>query len=104
MPTPAIPRNRPCYPVQRMGVEEPPDIDSRFMPDSTLNLSSDESGVSIRSDRPESVEGRWIVWGRSVLAVAVVAVLIVLGVANIAMHARWHEVEDGVLWTARAEG
>ena len=43
-------------------------------------------------------------WGRSVLAGAVVAVLIVLGVANIAMHARWHEVEDGVLWAARAEG
>ena len=27
-----------------------------------------------------------------------------LGVANIAMRARWHEVEDGVLWAARAEG
>ena len=36
--------------------------------------------------------------------VAVVAVLVALGVANIAMRARWHEVEDGVLWGARAEG
>src|SRR5206468_5084207 len=37
-------------------------------------------------------------------ALAVVLVLIVLGVANVAMRARWHEVEDGVLWAARAEG
>ena len=70
------------------------------MSDSILNVSSTESG----SGHPEPVEGRWTIWGRSVFAVAVVAVLIVLGVANIGMHARWHEVEDGVLWTARAEG
>ena len=36
--------------------------------------------------------------------VGVVVVLLALGVANIAMRARWHEVEDGVLWGARAEG
>jgi PAS domain S-box-containing protein len=30
--------------------------------------------------------------------------LIGLGIANIEMRARWHEVEDGVLWSARAEG
>ena len=27
-----------------------------------------------------------------------------LGVANIVTHAKWHEVEDGVFWGARAEG
>ena len=27
-----------------------------------------------------------------------------LGIANIVTHARWHEVEDGVFWGARAEG
>jgi S1-C subfamily serine protease len=37
-------------------------------------------------------------------AVTVVAALVVLGVANVAMYSRWHEVEDGVLWSARAEG
>lgn len=41
---------------------------------------------------------------RSVLALAVVAVLIVLGAANIVLRSQWHEVEDGVLWSQRAEG
>src|SRR6266851_3665553 len=52
----------------------------------------------------EPVEARWLVWGRSAFALAVVVVLIVLGVANVAMSSRWHEVEDGVLWGNRAEG
>jgi len=39
-----------------------------------------------------------------VFIVAVVAVLVALGVANVAMRAKWHEVEDGVLWAARAQG
>jgi len=54
--------------------------------------------------RPEHAEGRLLAWGRPALALIVVLVLIVLGVANITMRARWHEVEDGVLWSARAEG
>ncbi|MQA29148.1 MAG: PDZ domain-containing protein [Luteitalea sp.] len=49
-------------------------------------------------------EPKWQTWGRPALAVAVVVVLIALGIANIAMRAQWHEVEDGVLWGARAEG
>jgi two-component system, NtrC family, sensor kinase len=53
---------------------------------------------------PEPDEARWLVWGRSLFAVAVVIVLVILGVANVAMYSRWHEVEDGVLWSARAEG
>jgi two-component system, NtrC family, sensor kinase len=52
----------------------------------------------------EPVEARWLVWGRSASAVAIVLVLVALGVANVAMYSRWHEVEDGVLWDARAEG
>src|SRR4051812_16628181 len=52
----------------------------------------------------EPVEARWLVWGRSVFAVAVVVLLVALGVANVAMYSRWHEVEDGVLWSGRAEG
>jgi two-component system, NtrC family, sensor kinase len=47
---------------------------------------------------------RLLAWGRSLFALVVVAVLLVLGVANIAMRAQWHQVEDGVLWKARAEG
>jgi len=39
-----------------------------------------------------------------VFIVAVVAVLVALGIANVAMRAKWHEVEDGVLWAARAQG
>ena len=49
-------------------------------------------------------EARWLAWGRTAFAVAVVAVLVVLGVANVATYSRWHDVEDGVLWSARPEG
>jgi PAS domain S-box-containing protein len=49
-------------------------------------------------------ESTWLVWGRSAFAIAVVVVLIALGLTNIGMRARWHEVEDGVLWGARPEG
>jgi two-component system NtrC family sensor kinase len=52
----------------------------------------------------EPDEARWLAWGRSIFAVAVVIVLVILGIANVAMYSRWHEVEDGVLWSARAEG
>jgi PAS domain S-box-containing protein len=38
------------------------------------------------------------------LAVATVAVLLCLGVANIVLRASWHEVEDGVLWAQQPEG
>jgi two-component system, NtrC family, sensor kinase len=47
---------------------------------------------------------RVLAWGRSLFALAVVAILLVLGLANIAMRAQWHQVEDGVLWQARPEG
>jgi len=47
---------------------------------------------------------RWRVPARSALAALVVVVLVGLGAANIVLYARWHEVEDGVLWGTRAEG
>src|SRR5436189_3422058 len=47
---------------------------------------------------------RLVVWGRSLLALAVVGMLLVLGIANIALRAQAHQVEDGVLWADRAEG
>src|SRR5712671_5160574 len=52
----------------------------------------------------EPVEARWLAWARSLVAVIVVVVLVALGIANVAMYSRWHEVEDGVYWGARAEG
>jgi PAS domain S-box-containing protein len=52
----------------------------------------------------EAVESRWWAWTRSAFAVAVVIALVALGIANVTMYSRWHEVEDGVLWSARAEG
>jgi two-component system, NtrC family, sensor kinase len=51
-----------------------------------------------------SQDARWLVWGRSALALTVVVVLAALGIANVALYSRWHEVEDGVLWAARPEG
>ena len=56
------------------------------------------------ADSRSSHESVWLVWGRSLFALTVVAILIALGVANIAARARWREVEDGVLWAQRAEG
>jgi membrane-associated protease RseP (regulator of RpoE activity) len=49
-------------------------------------------------------ERRWIELGRTMFAVVIVGVLLVLGLANVVMYSRWHEVEDGVLWGARPEG
>src|SRR5919204_595994 len=57
------------------------------------------------SDVPDScIERRWIAWSRTLLALGVVAVLMTLGIANVAMRATRQSVEDGVLWTARLEG
>jgi len=59
---------------------------------------------------PESQDTRptrdssWLIWARSAFAVIVVTVLLALGVANITLRSRWHEVEDGVLWASRSEG
>lgn len=47
---------------------------------------------------------RRVQWGRAALAVTVTALLLTLVVANIAVRFSWVEVEDGILWEARAEG
>jgi two-component system NtrC family sensor kinase len=49
-------------------------------------------------------ESGWVVWGRTAFALIIAGVLFALGVANIGLRARWHEVEDGVFWGSRAEG
>ena len=43
-------------------------------------------------------------WSRPALPILVVSVLLCLGAANIMARATWREVEDGVLWTLRADG
>ncbi len=48
-----------------------------------------------------NTSNRWI---RARLPLFVLAALLCLGAANIASRATWHEVEDGVLWTARDGG
>src|SRR5229473_2914483 len=78
-----------CYLGGRQGVGD------RFEPHPMIDSS-------LPHDEP--VEARWFVWARSLVAVIVVVVLVALGVANVAMYSRWHEVEDGVYWGARAEG
>src|SRR6266508_1254059 len=70
----------------------------------STDFMSDAALTSTSFDNRREREGRWLSWGRSVIAVAIVGVLLALGIANIALYSRWHEVEDGVLWGARAEG
>src|SRR5689334_275581 len=41
---------------------------------------------------------------RPALPIVVVSALLCLGAANVASRVQWHEVEDGVLWTATQEG
>jgi two-component system NtrC family sensor kinase len=54
--------------------------------------------------RPDRVDGPLRAWGSSLSAAIVVIVLFGLGIANIVQRAQWQNVEDGVLWTDRAEG
>jgi PAS domain S-box-containing protein len=58
------------------------------------------------TDAPSNTaaESPLVAWGRTALAAVVVLVLLALGIANVAMYSRWHEVEDGVFWDQRAEG
>src|SRR4051794_9544886 len=63
---------------------------------------SDSTGPTAGAERRP--RARWRSWWRPAFAIGVTGVLIALGIANIAMRARWHEVEDGVLWGSRAEG
>ena len=67
----------------------------------SVTTDSDPDDLRLDADQPAA---SWLAWGRSAFAVAIVVVLVALGVANIALYTRWHEVEDGVLWGARPEG
>src|SRR5438445_9759024 len=104
MPTPVDSRNGPCYLDGGTRVAEQVVVRSWPMSDPPLNVSPSDNRPTPSAGAPEPLETRWITWGRSLLAVAVVSVLVALGIANITTRARWHEVEDGVLWAARAEG
>src|SRR5688572_30311495 len=46
----------------------------------------------------------WHSWSRPALPVVVVAVLLSLGVSNIAAKVNWRPFEDGVFWTAGPQG
>ena len=53
---------------------------------------------------PSANGATWGRFSRPALPVVVVSLLLCLGAANIASRAAFREVEDGVLWAARAEG
>src|SRR5262245_46748284 len=59
-----------------------------------------DSGTSLQTASPDDR----LSWWKSALAVGAVLVLVTLGIANVVLYARWHEVEDGVLWASRSEG
>src|ERR1051325_10238749 len=67
----------------------------------SVTTDSDPDDFRLDADQPQA---SWLAWGRSAFAVAIVIVLVALGITNIALYTRWHEVEDGVLWGARPEG
>src|SRR5215475_10798051 len=60
-----------------------------------------DSGTSLP---PTTASEGWLAFGKAAFAICIVAVLITLGLANVVLYTRWHEVEDGVFWGARAEG
>jgi two-component system, NtrC family, sensor kinase len=74
------------------------------MSDIRENVRDLEPWRSTMPARHDTGESLWRAWGRRVFATAVVVVLIGLGIANVVIRARWHPVEDGVFWGARAEG
>jgi len=53
---------------------------------------------------PTAADARLGDWGTHSLALIVVACLLALAAANISLRASWREVEDGVLWSQRADG
>src|SRR5262245_46820692 len=79
--------NSACYLDEGRSV---PTIPEWLMPDTLQN--------------PATTESAWLAWGRSLFAVVVVVGLTALGIANVGLYTRWHDVEDGVLWGMRAEG
>jgi signal transduction histidine kinase len=74
------------------------------MPDLKLTARNGEPRRLSVPNRHELTDAGRRPWGSSIFALLVVVTLFALGVANIAVRAQWHEVEDGVLWGARSEG
>jgi len=74
------------------------------MPHASNTVHTYESSASDGVFRSEEPEPLWRTWARPLSVIAIVVVLVGLGIANVVMRARWHQVEDGVLWSARAEG
>jgi len=72
------------------------------MPDLKLTARNGEPRRLPVSGRHDSNDASRRPWESSVFAVLVVVTLFALGVANIAVRAQWHEVEDGVFWGSRA--
>jgi two-component system, NtrC family, sensor kinase len=85
-------------------MSQPPVTPSSAQHSSSNSLTFVERAQATDLERPEAAEGRWLAWGRSVFAVAVVVVLVALGLENMALRVQWHEVDDGVYWDARPEG
>ena len=75
--------------------------ESPLMP---LPLDADRRPVQPGLGPAAAGDGVWLPRVRSALALLAVIVLGALGIANIDLRAHWHEVEDGVLWSARPEG
>jgi PAS domain S-box-containing protein len=74
------------------------------MSHASTTVHSPEPQRSAAGFRPDQPEARWRTWARPIVVVAIVVVLVALGIANVVMRAQWHDVEDGVLWAARAQG
>jgi signal transduction histidine kinase len=74
------------------------------MPDLKLTARNGEPRRLPVSGRHDSNDASRRPWASSVFAVLIAVTLFALGVANIAVRAQWHEVEDGVFWGSRAEG
>jgi PAS domain S-box-containing protein len=63
-----------------------------------------QAGDEMQAFASEGRESTVRAWARPASVLAVLIVLVGLGIANVTMRARVHEVEDGVLWGARGEG
>lgn len=74
------------------------------MPEEPVILHSQQSARPADTFRSVPPDPLWRMWARQVMVVTIVAVLTGLGLANVVMRARWHGVEDGVLWGARSQG
>ena len=70
----------------------------------TAELVSAKAPSRRGSEGNDPTSSRSSDWARPALVCGIVIVLAALGVANIGLRARWHEVEDGVFWDARPEG